>query len=69
MAQGFQEVLRAWQSWRASWTRWTLSPDLKDGGSETVGSSGRAASQATAGYEGLALACRGGMFGLGQGGP
>lgn len=40
-----------WQSWRASWTRWTLSPDLKDGGSETVGGSGRAASQAPQGTQ------------------
>ena len=49
--RGFRRVLRVWQSWRASWTRWTLSPDLKDGGSETVGSSGKSASQAPQGTQ------------------
>lgn len=64
-----RRALRVWQSWRASWTRWTSSPDLKDGGSETVGTSVRAPSQATAGHKGLAVTFRGGTFGAGQGGP
>ena len=62
-------ALRVRQSQSTSWTRWTLSPDLKEGGRETVGSSVRAPFRATAGDQGLGVTCGEARVGRGWGGP